>query len=139
MIIDYLEPKEVSNKLFVYMDKDPKMQAEVFNGTKLNTCNTESPRGYKFQNNPPNAWLFEVEPKNLKTEDGKVIGTLRYGLYMRVECSFNNIPEFIDFFTKINEKKYFTSNQLWAIAAASLIATQLGTLLYTFLKGSGIL
>lgn len=135
MIIDYLETK-VSNKLFVYIEKTSKGQPREFSGTNIQTCNVESPKGFSISNNPPKGWIFEVEPKDLyNSPDGKVTGVLRKGLYVKVNCQFNNRPEFIDFFTKINEPKFFSVKELAWFGMWMIVAGQLGTILYTLIKG----
>lgn len=113
---------KMTNKLFVYVDKELKSQPESFHGSNLNTCNTESPRGYAIQNNPPRQWIFECEPGELYDDEyGPISGTLRYGLYTRVECTFNNRPEFIGFMKMIN-RSYIKDFIFWFCLILAIIS-----------------
>ncbi|WJJ54671.1 hypothetical protein [Acinetobacter phage AB1I1M-1] len=96
----------MSNKVFVYISKSKKVsgQPEDFYGTKITTCNTESPLGFSMQNNPNKEWILEVDPQQMYS--GKPFeGILRYGLYHRFPIKFNNIPEMVNFLVKINKEE----------------------------------
>lgn len=83
--------------LYVYKAIKPKMQHPKLNGTLIETCNAESPRGFQLANSF--AKVFEVEPDDLYGE-GKVKGYFHYTRFVKIYMEFESLSQFIYFANK---------------------------------------
>ena len=98
--------------LYVYKAIKPKMQHTKLNGTLIETCNAESPRGFQLANSF--AKVFETEADDLYGE-GKVKGYFHYTRFVKIYMEFESLSHFIYFADKElhNESKLPSKHFDW--------------------------
>lgn len=100
--------------LYVYntsKSEKPSFQHDKFLGTRLNTCNTDSQRGFKLLNSC-NRMYFEVDPKILYGDD-KISGIMHYGEFVTFECVFPDLKSLIFYFKNTSHQKIFNTSHIF--------------------------